>query len=644
MAKFWLIIPALLAAVILVYGRTDPTPRADLVYVNTSGIHTLDPARMSWTPDFRIALNIWEGLTTWDPRTNEVIAAAAHCPPVISDDGLVYRFTIRPDARWSNGDPVTAQDFIRGWRRAMEPGSAADYSFLLTRHIAGAAAYAEWRREGVAVLTALARLCDGAALSAAQVRALRTAASFAPLIPREQPPGRESSVDAVNPVDSLFLPGAVPTSTWCAIFSEYFEHHVAEMDARFMAVGLYAPDSRTLVVHLTSRCSYFTDITGLPVFLPCHKSIEQLRMREGAAPITRQGLVIYSPQWTKPDHHAFSYPGLITNGPYRLASWIFKRRLHLEVNPFYHGADGIECRTVEMRVYDNINAALMAYAAGDVDFLPSMSVPYDFEIARLARSGERPDFHLCHVMATYFLLFNCADATLNGRPNPFIDPYVRRAFALALDKTLLVENVLARGDRVAHSFVPPGIVAGYKPPRAPETDLARARALVEDYIQSRGQPLPAVDLLCTQRDQRALQAIARQWEESLGVRVNLRVLESKTYAEEKVNRRFMVATGNWYADYFDPTTFLDCLSSGSGNNDGGYVNKHYDALLARAAVEVDPQLRLEILADAETLILQTDVPLIPILHYAEPIAINPDVQGLHPNARMWFPFRSVSKR
>jgi len=69
----------------------------------------------------------------------------------------------------------------------------------------------------------------------------------------------------------------------------------------------------------------------------------------------------------------------------------------------------------------------MAYEAGDVDFLPGMDVPYDHEIARLSRSGERPDFHLCNVLATYFFNFNCVSPMVLGRRNPFVDDRVRKA-------------------------------------------------------------------------------------------------------------------------------------------------------------------------------------------------------------------------
>ena len=70
-----------------------------------------------------------EGLVTFDER-GELAPGQASSWQVL-DDGLRYRFTLRPDARWSNGDPVTADDFVRAWRRAFTPESTAANAGLL---------------------------------------------------------------------------------------------------------------------------------------------------------------------------------------------------------------------------------------------------------------------------------------------------------------------------------------------------------------------------------------------------------------------------------------------------------------------------------------------------------------------------------
>ena len=634
---------ALILGVVAVHSYHAPLPRADLTYVNPSGIHTLDPARMSWTQDIRVALNIWEGLTTWDPKTLDPVAGAADFPPAVSADGRVYTFTIRADARWSNGDRVTASDFVRGWRRALEPGTATDYTFLLTDHIAGAAEYVQWRRRAVGQLTALKRLRDGWGVSAEQARAL----VHSPLADRIFAAIGGKRVDVtLADEDTAWNDIARRLSAtdidWGELYAEAFQAHVDELEVRFAEVGIEARNAETLAVHLRQPCPYFLDLTAFPIYLPCHESIEQLRERCGETPITAEGLVVYDPQWTKPEYDRNRYSGLVTNGPYRLSSWTFKRRVRFSANPYHRLAQRLSCRTVDMLVYDNISAAIMAYEAGDVDFLPAMDVPYDHEIARLARSGERPDFHLCHVLGTYFFNFNCVSETINGVPNPFVDRRVRKAFALAVDKQQIVERVLKRGDRIAHSFVPPDSIAGYEPPGGLSMNVEEAGELLADAGYRDRADLPTVHLLYTAADELVCQAVARMWEDRLGVRVELQTKESKTFAEDKANYRYMIARGNWFADYNDPTTFLDCVSFGNGNNDSGYNNPRYDALLSEASAECDPTRRAALLRRAEAIVVEEDFPILPILHYASPIAIKAHVKGLYPNARLWFPFYRVT--
>ncbi len=98
---------------------------------------TLDPGRMSGAPEGRIAFNIFEGLMMPGPSTQDlenpddvVVPGVAHSFDV-SDDGRVYTFHLREEARWSNGDPVTAHDFEWSWRRVLTPNFPGDYVQML---------------------------------------------------------------------------------------------------------------------------------------------------------------------------------------------------------------------------------------------------------------------------------------------------------------------------------------------------------------------------------------------------------------------------------------------------------------------------------------------------------------------------------
>lgn len=91
---------------------------------------TLDPHKAEGVSEANILRDLYEGLTSVSP-TGEVIPGAAQRWDV-SRDGLSYTFHLRPAARWSNGDPVTAQDFVAGLQRAAAPATGSTYSQILT--------------------------------------------------------------------------------------------------------------------------------------------------------------------------------------------------------------------------------------------------------------------------------------------------------------------------------------------------------------------------------------------------------------------------------------------------------------------------------------------------------------------------------
>ncbi|MEN9705177.1 MAG: hypothetical protein RLZZ393_1056, partial [Pseudomonadota bacterium] len=88
--------------------------------------NTLDPSLSTTVPTQRILDDLFEGLTRIDGKGVVVPGVASSWER--SADGLTWTFHLRPDARWSNGDPVTARDFLYGWRRTVDPATAAEYA------------------------------------------------------------------------------------------------------------------------------------------------------------------------------------------------------------------------------------------------------------------------------------------------------------------------------------------------------------------------------------------------------------------------------------------------------------------------------------------------------------------------------------
>ncbi|HVJ55153.1 MAG TPA: peptide ABC transporter substrate-binding protein [Aliidongia sp.] len=89
---------------------------------------TLDPQRAETASDVNLDQDLFEGLTILDRSSRPAPGVATQW--TVSDDGLTYRFKLRPAARWSDGSPVTAEDFVWSWRRAVMPVNAAKLTYL----------------------------------------------------------------------------------------------------------------------------------------------------------------------------------------------------------------------------------------------------------------------------------------------------------------------------------------------------------------------------------------------------------------------------------------------------------------------------------------------------------------------------------
>ena len=90
----------------------------------------LDPHIVTGVTEHKIVIALFEGLTMQNPKGEGVIPAAAESWE-ISNDGTEIIFKIRPDAKWSNGDPLTAQDFVYSWRRILTPALGSRYPDML---------------------------------------------------------------------------------------------------------------------------------------------------------------------------------------------------------------------------------------------------------------------------------------------------------------------------------------------------------------------------------------------------------------------------------------------------------------------------------------------------------------------------------
>jgi oligopeptide transport system substrate-binding protein len=124
-------------------GGNAPAPRKVLRYGNGTEPQDLDPHVVTGTPEYRLLQTFLEGLVSEDPQMNIIPGVAERWE--IAPDGLTYTFHLRADARWSNGDPVTAQDFVQSYQRELNPALACQYAYMLFNHVRGAKDYYDGR-------------------------------------------------------------------------------------------------------------------------------------------------------------------------------------------------------------------------------------------------------------------------------------------------------------------------------------------------------------------------------------------------------------------------------------------------------------------------------------------------------------------
>lgn len=99
----------------------------DLIIINGREPDSVDPALILGQADGRVSQTLFEGLTRYNPRDSTAEPGLAESWE-ISPDGRVYTFHIRANAKWSNGDPITAHDFVYSWLRVLDPSTGSDYS------------------------------------------------------------------------------------------------------------------------------------------------------------------------------------------------------------------------------------------------------------------------------------------------------------------------------------------------------------------------------------------------------------------------------------------------------------------------------------------------------------------------------------
>lgn len=566
----------------------DAKGRGALVVTVISDCGSLDPGFTNTLRDFRIIRSLYEPLLRTPRGGGDPEPGAAIALPEISADGRTYRLALRPDAKWSNGDPVTTEDFRYAWMRAMLPDTGCKYISLMEL-IAGAREFGAWRESACTLADGLNDGDLGEKLAAKKPEEALALRAFL----------------AANPW--LNDPAArTPEKLWART--------LAAFDAQ---VGLKA-DGRTLAITLEKPTPYFSALLTFPTFSPLHRaSVEKRRaFLAGSTRIER-------------DTHYFLPGSLVSNGPYRLDEWMTRRSMTLNQNPHYWQKEAMGNIRLVQRVVPENAASLNLLRDGLVDIVLDLGQPA-LQAQLVEYAGLRKDVNVTPVAGTYYYQFNCRPE-VNGRKNPLANPKVRRALAACIDRKAIINQVTRLHQPTAKAFTPVGSIPGYAPPEEAGVDFDPA--LAKKLLAESGEKFDAVGLLynTTGVHKDVAVAIAKQWEENLGLTVRQDACEYQPMLDRRRSGNFEVCRAGWYGDYPDPTTFLDMFVTGNSNNDGGYSNPKFDALMVQAADEHDVKKRFAVLRQAETLLME-DMPLATIYGEVEVKLFDPALHDLMPDA------------
>jgi oligopeptide transport system substrate-binding protein len=444
-----------------------------------------------------ILMNVMSGLYRLDVNTKPVPDMAKSVD--ISEDKLTYTFTLRDGVKWSNGDPVTSQDFKYAWLRAIDPKTAGQYAYIITTFVKGA---------------------------------------------NEFNTGKGSADD----------------------------------------VAIETPDDKTLKVTLVAPSPFWLGLTSFFTYLPQKQSF-----------VEQQG-----------DQYAQNADALIYNGPYLLTKFNPTEGTTMVKNKDYWNASNVALQSNEGKIVKELDTAVNLYESGDIDEI-------QIEGEYVDQYKGSPPFQTRTFFATFYMVGNYE--------LPFFqNENIRRAFQMGFDRDTLVNKILNSGAVAATGYVPDGLAGPgdqtfreAEGPTMPAYDAQQAKELFQKGTQELGSN-PTIELLAyddsTARDIATF--LQSQFEDNLGANISVKVQPFDRKLELESNGEFQLSWQGWIADYDDPMTFLDLWLSDSSFNTQKYKNDRYDELVNGAKEETDFAKRMDMLLEAEKLLVEEDAAVAPI--------------------------------
>ena len=379
------------------------------------------------------------------------------------------------------------------------------------------------------------------------------------------------------------------------------------------SVAIKAVDDLTLVIETVKSCAYLPHIMQFPT----------------SAVVPRWQVEKYGKRWTE----AGKFVG---NGVYTLDEWVSGKYMSFKLNPYYRGNNPAYIRKI-IRVFNaSVGAAssgstmdVMAYDNNEIDVADVNPI----ELIRIKNDPRlNKELWTSDAYTTFYMFFRT-------REPPFDDVRVRQAIAHTIDQESFVNINLQKMMIPAYTMLPlhfPGYV-GDKYKDIQRYDPVLAQKLMAEAGYPGGRGFPTIELWLPNASpnsplSQAGQAAQQMLKDNLGIKISIRNVEGATYRRNLNNWIMPMSIIGFNYDFPDPHSMLGIIwrsqPKGYGRHD--WQNPAFDALIDRAAGELDHEERMELYGEAER-ILATDAGGVFLWHVLNYQLRKPWVKGLLEN-------------
>jgi len=355
-------------------------------------------------------------------------------------------------------------------------------------------------------------------------------------------------------------------------------------------VGVKATDDQTLEVTLTNPQPWFIQQSAHSVFLPVHqKSVEQ-----------------FGERWTRPQN-------IVTNGPFKVEAAQPSASITLVKDTNWRDADSVKLERVEGKIIVDGTTAVQSFEAGEVDVLDEQ-----LPAAETPRLKDTPEYELYPGLGTSYYGFNVKDNIK--------DIHQRRAMSLAVDRQSIIDNITQANEKPANAFTPDGMpgeeqIIGEGSPWTPASgDIEKAKAEMSQATN----PKKKITIYSNEGapNKEVAEALQSMWKQ-IGIDSTIKILEWQQFLEflgPPPPKAVDIYRLGWVGDFVDDINFLELWTCDSGNNNTGFCDKTYDALVAKAKQTPDNDARYDLYNQLETKLTGEDgaLPFIPLWYITYP--------------------------